>query len=232
MRKTLSIISTIALIAASPVFAQASKQENVGTGTGALVGAAAGGPVGLVLGAAIGARIGNNMHTKNATIDSLNASLDASNESIRQLSRDVDSLGAELDRLQQIDRPALVNLLQAGIAMDLLFRTDESALADATGDRLADLARSVAAMPDINVQLDGYADERGDSDYNLELSRQRVEFVRDQLVAAGIDGSRIRIAAHGEVPAQDATPDSYALERRVSLKIFIGQLPAFAANPN
>ena len=232
MRKFISIIFTVALMAATPAFAQASKQENIGTGAGALVGVAAAGPVGLVIGAAIGAGVGNKLHANNSTIDSLKASLDRSNESVRQLNRDVDSLGAELDRLHQIDRPALVNLLQAGIAMDLLFRTDEYALADATGDRLADLARSVAAMPDINVQLDGYADERGDSDYNLELSRQRVEFVRDQLVAAGIDASRIRLAAHGEVPAQDTTPDSYALERRVSLKLFIGQSPSFAANPN
>ena len=86
-------------------------------------------------------------------------------------------------------------------------------------------------MPDIYVQLDGFADERGASDYNFELSRKRVEFVRDQLVDAGIHPSRIRIAAHGETPAQDDSVDSYALERRVSLKLFIDDSPSFASTP-
>ena len=91
------------------------------------------------------------------------------------------------EHFQEIDRPQLVSLMQAGIAMDLLFRTDEYVLADTTGGRLAELASAVAQMRDIRVQLDGFADERGDSDYNLELSEKRVEFVREQLVAAGIN---------------------------------------------
>jgi outer membrane protein OmpA-like peptidoglycan-associated protein len=87
-------------------------------------------------------------------------------------------------------------------------------------------------MPDIRVQLDGFADERGDSDYNLHLSQKRVDFVREQLISAGIDPSRIRASAHGEAPAQDDTVDSYALERRVSLKLFIDNSPSFASNPD
>ena len=239
MRKTIATISIITLFAAAPAFAEpASREENIGTGTGALIGAAAGGPLGFVIGAAIGAKVGDKMHRKNAAIDELNVSLDDSRGEVVALEYEVDSLhgnvdalSAELARIQSIDRPALVNLMQAGIAMDLLFRTDEHVLADTTGARLAELAGSVAAMPDIYVQLDGFADERGASDYNFELSRKRVEFVRDQLVDAGIHPSRIRIAAHGETPAQDDSVDSYALERRVSLKLFIDDSPSFASTP-
>ena len=75
-------------------------------------------------------------------------------------------------------------------------------------------------------------DERGDEDYNLKLSEHRVEFIRDQLIAAGVHPSRIQVAAHGEAPAQDATDDSYALERRVSLTLFIDDSQSFAQNPN
>ena len=50
-------------------------------------------------------------------------------------------LNSEIDRLQNVARPELVSLLQAGIAMDLLFRTDESVLADTTGDRLGAIGR-------------------------------------------------------------------------------------------
>lgn len=239
MRKTITALSIITLVAATSAVAEpASKEENIGVGSGALIGAAAGGPVGLVIGAAIGVKIGDKMHRKNTEIENLNVSLDSSEDEVLELKGELDTLNDNLDALsarlahvQSIDRPALVNLMQAGIAMDLLFRTDEHALADTTGARLAELASSVATMPDIRVQLDGFADERGDADYNLELSKKRVEFVRDQLVAAGIEPSRIRITAHGEAPAQDDSIDSYALERRVSLKLFIDDSPSFAATP-
>ncbi len=229
MRYTLAIILAISLAAASPAFAKAaSKQENIGVGTGAVVGALAGGPVGFIVGAAIGAKVGDKMHKKTETIEALNGSLDRSRSevsvlenNVRALNTDMDTLSAELERFRTIDRPKLVDLMQAGISMDLLFRTDEHVLADTTGGRLAELAGGLASMPDIRVELDGFADERGDAKYNLELSRKRAEFVRDQLISAGVSPSRIRISAHGEAPAQDQSADSYALERRVSLKLFI-----------
>jgi outer membrane protein OmpA-like peptidoglycan-associated protein len=87
-------------------------------------------------------------------------------------------------------------------------------------------------MPDIKIQLDGFADERGDEDYNLKLSGKRVEFVREQFVAAGVHPDRINVSAHGESAAQDATVDSFALERRVSVKLFISDAPSLAANPD
>ncbi len=219
MRKTISLIAVISLFSAAPVYAgDASREEKVGVGSGAMIGAIAGGPVGFLIGAAIGAKLGDTMHKKNDSIDSLSSSFD--------------SVSGELNRVRQTARPQLVSMLEAGIAMDLLFRTDEHVLADTTGDRLARLAGTLAAMTDIKVQLDGFADERGDESYNLNLSAQRVEFVREQLVAAGIHPSRIQISAHGEAPAQDDSVDSYALERRVSLTLFIDDAQSVAQLPN
>jgi len=240
MRKTISAITVLTLVAMAPLAAQAaaSKQERIGVGAGAIVGAAAGGPVGLIIGAAIGAGIGDNMQRKSEEIDSLSAELAASRTEVVKLERDMsrmdrnlDTLSAELQRLQRYASPEIASLLQAGIAMDLLFRTDEAVLADTTGGRLHELATTLASMPAIRVQLDGFADERGDTDYNQQLSEQRVKFIRDQLVAAGVDASRISATAHGESPAQDASVDSYALERRVSLKLYTDDVTSFAANP-
>jgi outer membrane protein OmpA-like peptidoglycan-associated protein len=233
MRKTISLISLISLIAAPAAFSgDPSKEEKIGVGSGAIIGAIAGGPVGFVIGAAFGAKIGDTMHNKNESIDSLSTSLDDSQSDLRSLNSSYDSVSAELDHLQQVARPELVSMLQAGIAMDLLFRTDEHVLADTTGNRLASLAGKLASMSDIKVRLDGFADERGDETYNYNLSAQRVEFVRDQLVAAGVHPSRIQISAHGEAPAQDTSVDSYALERRVSLTLFIDDAQSFAQLPN
>ena len=229
MRNTIAVITITALMATAPAIAQASKEENVGVGAGAVVGAIAGGPVGFIVGAAIGAKIGDTMYQKNERIDGLAASLDESQVRVAALNTNIDTLTAELERLEHVARPELVSMLKAGIAMDLLFRTDEHALTDTTGGRLAELAGALATMPDIRIQLAGFADERGDETYNLELSQKRVEFVRDQLIAAGVRPDRIRANAFGEAPAQDETPDSYALERRVSLTVFIDESPAFAS---
>ncbi len=240
MRKTIFAITALSLVTIAPVAAQAatSKQEKIGVGAGAVVGAAAGGPVGLIIGAAIGAGIGDNLHRKSNEIESLSSELAASRSTVVRLERDIDrmdrnldTLGAELQQLQRYSSPEMASLLEAGIAMDLLFRTDEAALADTTGSRLYELATTLAVMPGIQVQLDGFADERGDEQYNQKLSEQRVAFIRDQLVAAGVDASRITATAHGESPAQDDTVDSYALERRVSLKLYTDEVTSVAANP-
>ena len=223
MRKLIWTITALGLVMAAPAAsADASKEETIGIGTGGAIGAVAGGPLGFMIGAAIGAKVGDTLFKKNKEIDSLNASLDESQDLVGDLEYDVRQLNA---------RPEVVSLLQAGIAMDLLFRTDEHVLADTTGGRLADLATTLASMPDIQVQLDGFADERGDSSYNQRLSQKRVEFVKEQLIAAGVEPSRINYAAHGEAPAQDDSVDSFALERRVSLTLFVDNSPSFASNP-
>jgi outer membrane protein OmpA-like peptidoglycan-associated protein len=232
MRKTLSLLCCISLISAAPLYAaDSSKEEKIGVGSGAIIGAIAGGPVGLMIGAAIGAKLGDTMHEKNESIDELSVSLKHTNSDLRTLNASYQSVNGELEHMQRVARPGLVSMLEAGIAMDLLFRTDEHVLADTTGDRLASLGATLAAMTDIQVQLDGFADERGDESYNYKLSTQRVEFVRDQLIAAGMHPSRIQVSAHGEAPAQDASVDSYALERRVSLTLFIDDSQSVAQLP-
>jgi len=240
MRNHIILITAVAALVTTPVMARerASTEESVGVGVGATVGALAGGPIGFVLGAAIGAKLGDSFEQKDSEIDSLNASLAGSSSELTKLqdeivalNGDIDELGSDIETLQAVARPELLNLMQAGIEMDLLFRTDEDTLSDSTGSRLQALASSLAAMPDINIRLDGFADERGDATYNQELSERRVQFVRNLLVMNGIPESRIKETAHGESPAVDTTADSFALERKVSLTLYVDDANAFAATP-
>lgn len=232
--KTLIATSAIFTLLVAPVAnaTSSSKEEGIGVGAGAIIGAFAGGPVGLILGAGLGAKIGDTLHKKNDSIGELQVSLRSSRSEVDTLESGVDELNDEVRKLQQVARPELLALMQAGIDMDLLFRTDEFALTDATGSRLAEMAAMLAGMPEVQVQLDGFADERGDSDYNFALSKKRVEFVRGLLVAAGVHPQRIRTTAHGESIAQDTSIDSYALERRVSVKLYVDAAQSLASNPN
>jgi len=229
-------LTTIALVAILSLSSQvataaSSKEEGIGVGSGAIIGAFAGGPVGFIIGAAIGAKVGDTMHKKSDRIDSLEVMLDGSQQSVASLERDVDELNGEVEDLQNIARPELINLMQAGIDMDLLFRTDEFALTDTTGDRLAKMASTLANMPGVRIQLDGFADERGEATYNHGLSERRVEFVRNLFINAGVHPTRISSSAHGESVAQNPDVDSFALERRVSVKLFIDSVQSVASNP-
>ena len=236
MRNTVSvsIVAMLAmLIASAPAQAERSvKEEAIGVGSGAVIGAALGGPVGAILGASVGAKLGDTWRIKNESIAELQSSLQASRSDVGSLESNIDTLTHEIEQLRDVARPELVSLMQAGIAMDLLFRTDETVLAESTSDRLSRLAGALATMPDIRIKLDGFADERGDENYNLGLSEKRVNYVQEQFVAAGVDPNRIDTSAHGESVALDDSADSYALERRVSVKLFIDDAQSLAANPH
>ncbi len=232
MRNKIILAGLIATLTAAPAFAEsASKEEGIGVGAGAVIGGFAGGPVGIILGAALGAKLGDQMYQRDTQIDQLSASLQGSQNRVQKLEQDIDSLGGDLERMRAESRPELLSLLQAGIEMDLLFRTDEHVLAESTVSRLQQLAASLATMSGVFVRLDGFADERGDADYNQKLSVRRAEHVRHVLLANGVPAARISVKAHGESAAADDNVDSYAFERKVSLTLYIDDSPSFAANP-
>lgn len=233
MRIKLMALGIVASLAATPAFAadESSREENVGVGAGAIVGAAAGGPIGAIVGAAIGAKLGDSYHRRNEDVETLSGNLRTSRDRVKQLEKEVTVLGNDLREIQTLARPELLSLMRAGIEMDLLFRTDEHVLSDTTGERLKAMAATLASMQDVHIKLDGFADERGDAEYNRKLSQRRAEYVRNVLVANGIPAKRIQITAHGESKSLDDSVDSYALERKVSLTLFVDESPSLASNP-
>jgi outer membrane protein OmpA-like peptidoglycan-associated protein len=239
MRNKIIVIGTLACLIAAPAMAAASNKEGIGVGVGGVIGAIAGGPVGFVIGAAFGAKIGDEIHQKDTEITTLSDSLVNSRQKISELestvddlSIDIDALGGDLQHMRSIARPELITLMQAGIEMDLLFRTDEDELGITTDSKLRELATSLSTMPDVFIQLDGFADERGNAEYNQGLSARRAEHVRETLISNGVAESRINLAAHGESPAADDDIDSFAFERKVSLTLFVEETPSFASNPD
>lgn len=240
MRRIIVAAAVAGCLAAGPALAETrtSKPEAIGVGMGATVGALAGGPIGFVVGAAIGAKIGDEFHQKDRQVDELDSELHVARNQAAELERTVrnlhESLESERRAVQQLRSsvaPDVTELLRDGVAIDLLFRTAEDELTAETQRRLGELATTLAAMPLIRLHLDGYADERGDAAYNQALSRRRAEHVRELLTGYGVPGDRITFVAHGESAAADARPDSYALERRVSMTLSLADAEAVAANP-
>lgn len=80
------------------------------------------------------------------------------------------------------------------------------------------------------ITIEGFADPAGSSDYNLRLSRERADAVRDVLVTKGLDGSVLRTVGYGKTrlvrPGAQGTADGAELNRRVT---FVIETPAGAA---
>jgi len=80
----------------------------------------------------------------------------------------------------------------------VFFAYDSNVLDDqarATLDRDARLLRENAALM---ITIEGHCDERGTTDYNLSLGERRAQAAREYLVAAGVDGARLRTISYGK----------------------------------
>jgi len=75
--------------------------------------------------------------------------------------------------------------------------------------------------PDTKVEIQGHTDNIGSEQYNMKLSEERAQTVRDYLVAKGIDPSRLTVKGYGEsMPVADnSTPEGRLLNRRIEFKV-------------
>jgi peptidoglycan-associated lipoprotein len=59
-------------------------------------------------------------------------------------------------------------------------------------------AQFLAQHPNINFTIEGHCDERGSTEYNLALGDNRANAVKNALVQAGVNGSRIKTISYGK----------------------------------
>jgi peptidoglycan-associated lipoprotein len=99
----------------------------------------------------------------------------------------------------------------------VFFEFNEFKLADSTRRSLSDNAACIEKSGLKRLRLEGHADERGSTDYNLSLGQRRADSVRTYLVNLGISGDRIRTVSYGEEqPAEHGfTERAWAKNRRV-----------------
>ena len=111
----------------------------------------------------------------------------------------------------------------AGVNFDrrLLFDTGSSTLQPRSRAQLQTIAVILKAHPAARATIAGYTDNVGSAASNLTLSKQRADNVRNELMAMGVDGSRLTAEGYGQMqPAGDnATTEGRAMNRCIVMKV-------------
>jgi peptidoglycan-associated lipoprotein len=89
--------------------------------------------------------------------------------------------------------------LVAQAGSDLVnFATDQSDLDSQARSILDGQARWLQNYPNLNIIIEGHADERGTREYNLALGERRATSVKNYLIAMGVDPRRLDTISYGK----------------------------------
>nr|WP_221189692.1 OmpA family protein [Azomonas macrocytogenes] len=166
----------------------------------------------------------------------LQSRVERNQEQIARLERTIDHLQFALRESapafdeQRIDLAAEESNRGLLVTLDDVLFADGSFRLNRSANRiLLRLARFLQFNPLRRVRVEGYADNRGDADDNLTLSRKRAQAVADMLIDLGVDPEQVERVGYGERfrVADNASGRGRARNRRVEI-IFSDEQGAFS----
>jgi peptidoglycan-associated lipoprotein len=80
----------------------------------------------------------------------------------------------------------------------IFFLVDQTNLTPEAQDTLRKQAAWLQQYPNVAVQVEGHADERGTREYNIALSARRAKTTKEFLIAQGVAAARISTIAFGK----------------------------------
>lgn len=213
-------------------------EELIGLSSGIVIGAVVGGPVGAIIGAFAGSLLGKSVgdddeiKSQQVMLESKQdelVSLNEENESLIALSTQYEDAQQQLTTLKMAQERKLTEL---ALGLNVQFKTGSSAIEPHFAQQLDDVAYAMSLSPELTLDLTGYADRRGDSDYNQALSEQRVAEVTSYLVNQGVADDRLNYQAYGATSPLTAEQnfENDFFDRRVTLKLQTHD-SELAANP-
>ncbi len=131
---------------------------------------------------------------------------------------------AENVRLQQQLAALQAEKTDRGMVMtlgDVLFETGKAELMPGAMNTIVRLAQFMQQYPEKRLQIEGHTDSTGSASFNLRLSEDRANSVRNTLLAEGVSISRIQTIGYGlaRPVATNATAEGRQRNRRVEIVI-------------
>jgi outer membrane protein OmpA-like peptidoglycan-associated protein len=137
----------------------------------------------------------------------------------------VENVGGTVQALELSETPTEIRI---DLAADVLFAFDSADIQAAAEESLSQAADVIKEYGDTQVTIDGHTDARGADAYNLQLSEQRANAVRDWFVnKAGVSSSRFATRGLGEAypvapnanPDGSDNPEGRQQNRRVEIRV-------------
>ncbi len=209
-KTTIALIALMLLSACATPPTKTQQGAVIGTGIGAAAGAGLGQAIGgdtqaTLLGAAIGAAVGG------FTGGGVGRYMEMQESAMRQALIGVE--GANIQRN--------ADLLAVSFKSDVLFGVNSSAMKAGSYSEISRVAGVLNQYPQTNIMIAGHTDSSGAEDYNLRLSQQRANAVKNALIGQGVSASRINAIGYGEAMAiaDNSTAQGQQLNRRVEITI-------------
>ena len=122
---------------------------------------------------------------------------------------------ANVNRISDEDANRVLDLA----SRKLEFEHDKAIILKKSYGELESLTNLLLIRQDLRIRLDGHTDNNGTDEYNMTLSKNRVQAVKDMLVSNGVDANRIDLYYYGESkPISDNdTEEGQAKNRRVEM---------------
>ncbi len=119
--------------------------------------------------------------------------------------------------------PGSVQEFQTAIGDRVFFEMDQVTLTADAKDILRKQASWLSQYADVQIQVEGHADERGTREYNLSLSARRATAVRNFLIAEGVSAKRVSSIAYGkERPAALCDAEECWSQNRRAVTVITG----------
>ena len=159
-------------------------------------------------------------------------SLQAYNDSVAaaEAARRAEAERLAAERAAEAERQRQIRAARATLEEMVFFDYDMSEIRDDAEATLRAKVDILRASPQVQIRIEGHADDRGSTEYNMALGNRRAEAVRQFLVGFGLAENRFEIVSFGEGRPleQGATESAWARNRRGQFVITAG---ANAINP-
>ena len=119
----------------------------------------------------------------------------------------------------QIDNDGCAEYVEQSDKKDLkiLFANNSSEISPTFKSEIRTMAEFLAEYPETSIQLQGFASQQGNAEYNIRLSELRASAVRVALINYGVNPDKIETIGFGDtlLTAKGDSAVSHALNRRV-----------------
>ena len=120
-------------------------------------------------------------------------------------------------------RPGSEQDFATNVGDRIYFIVDTSTLTPEAQETLRRQSAWLKQYPNVTVQVEGHADERGTREYNISLSARRATATREFLIAQGVQGNRVSSIAYGkERPVALCDAEQCYSQNRRSVTVITG----------